>query len=128
MVGVWVARYLGPEKFGIMSHVIAFTTLFAPFGKLGFDGIISRDIAIGKDDINTLMSTSIAFKLFGSIFIVVAVPFYMLMSKDESLYFYLGLVKSGLDPFEPQYYKNEKNLGMGGGILSKHLVMLKESI
>lgn len=94
LVGVWVVRYLGPEKFGMLSYVLAFTSLFAPLGKLGFDGIVSRDIAIGEDNTNTLVSTAIAVKFFGSFFIVFGVPIYMLLSKDDPLYFYLGLIVS----------------------------------
>ena len=67
-VGIWVARYLGPEKYGLLSYVGAFIGFFAPIGKLGFDGIISREIAKNEWDTNEL--TALFFKLLGSLFII----------------------------------------------------------
>ena len=44
LVGIWVARYLGPEQFGIFSYAIAFASLFSNIAKLGLDGIVVRDL------------------------------------------------------------------------------------
>jgi len=44
IVGVWVARYLGPVQFGIFNYAQAFVSLFAVFATLGLDGIVVRDI------------------------------------------------------------------------------------
>ena len=44
LVGVWVARYLGPEQFGVFSYSVAFVALFTTIGKLGLDGIVVRDL------------------------------------------------------------------------------------
>jgi O-antigen/teichoic acid export membrane protein len=93
-VGIWVARYLGPEKFGMFSYVIAFTSLFAPLGKLGFDGIVSRDIARNDTDIDELLSSSALFKFVGSLVLLIIVSLYMYFFKDDLIYFYLGLILS----------------------------------
>ena len=34
-VGVWVARYLGPAQFGLISYAIAFVSLFASVATMG---------------------------------------------------------------------------------------------
>ncbi len=39
-VGVWVARYLGPERFGLLSYAQSFAGLFSAFATLGLDGIV----------------------------------------------------------------------------------------
>ena len=44
IVGVWVARYLGPEQFGLFNFAIAFTALFGAVAALGLQGIVVRDI------------------------------------------------------------------------------------
>ena len=44
LVGVWVARYLGPELFGLWSYVSAFVGLFAVVAALGLQNIVVRDI------------------------------------------------------------------------------------
>jgi len=93
-VGIWVARYLGPEQFGLLSYVLAFVGLFAPLGKLGFDGIVSRDIAKNESDIDELISTTILFKFLGSFVIVALTSAYMYLTKEQDIYFYLSIVLS----------------------------------
>jgi len=44
IVGVWVARYLGPEQFGLLSFATAFVGLFGAIAGLGLQGIVVRDI------------------------------------------------------------------------------------
>ena len=47
-VGIWVARYLGPEQFGLLSYAGAFVGLFTAFATLGLDGIVVRELV--KDE------------------------------------------------------------------------------
>ena len=44
LVGVWVARYLGPEQFGAFSYVLAFTSIVVSLAKLGLDNILIREL------------------------------------------------------------------------------------
>jgi PST family polysaccharide transporter len=44
IVGVWVARYLGPEQFGLFNYSVAFVGLFGVVAGLGLQGIVVRDI------------------------------------------------------------------------------------
>ncbi len=44
LVGVWIARYLGPEQFGLLNFATAFIGLFGAIAGLGLQGIIVRDI------------------------------------------------------------------------------------
>jgi O-antigen/teichoic acid export membrane protein len=44
IVGVWIARYLGPEQFGLLSFATAFVGLFGAIAGLGLQGIVVRDI------------------------------------------------------------------------------------
>jgi len=43
-VGVWVARYLGPDDFGLLSFAVAFVSLFGALSTLGLPGLVVRDI------------------------------------------------------------------------------------
>nr|WP_022854515.1 oligosaccharide flippase family protein [Thermodesulfatator atlanticus] len=43
-VGVWVARYLGPERYGLLSYAQAFAGLFTAIASLGLDGILVREL------------------------------------------------------------------------------------
>jgi len=44
IVGVWIARYLGPEQFGLLSFATAFVGLFSAIAGLGLKSIVVRDI------------------------------------------------------------------------------------
>lgn len=53
-VGIWLARYLGPEQYGLLSYALAFVALFGAFAAMGLDDIIVRDIVrepAGRDRI-----------------------------------------------------------------------------
>lgn len=39
-VGIWIARYLGLEQFGLISYELAFSSIFGGVAKFGLDGII----------------------------------------------------------------------------------------
>lgn len=43
-IGAWVARYLGPERYGELAYSIAMVALFQGVANLGADGIIIRDL------------------------------------------------------------------------------------
>ena len=47
-VGIWVARYLGPEQFGLFSYAQSFVGLFTAMATLGLDGIVVRELV--KDE------------------------------------------------------------------------------
>jgi len=43
-VGIWVARYLGPEQFGILNYALAYVGLFAILPTAGISSIVVRDL------------------------------------------------------------------------------------
>ena len=75
-IGVYLARYLGPGKFGLLIFSNSFCTFFLIFSNLGLDGIVIRNLVYDQLRINNLLGTSFILKLFGSftslIFIVIA--------------------------------------------------------
>ena len=44
-VGILVARYLGPENFGLMNYVISYVTLFSILANFGLDNIEIRELS-----------------------------------------------------------------------------------
>jgi polysaccharide transporter, PST family len=66
VVGVWVARYLGPVQFGLWNYAIAFVVLLSPLGTLGLESIVVRDLIGTPDRQNTLLGTAFCLKLLGS--------------------------------------------------------------
>ncbi len=78
-VGVWVARYLGPEKFGLLSYAQSFVALFSAFATLGLDGIVVRELVKNPEREGELLGTSFGLKLIGAlgvfIMLAIAIPF-----------------------------------------------------
>jgi O-antigen/teichoic acid export membrane protein len=66
-VGIWVARYLGPEQFGALSYIISFVSLFAAFSSLGLDVILVRELVKEESRLNALLGTTFYLKVAGAI-------------------------------------------------------------
>lgn len=64
-IGAWLARYLGPEKYGLISYIVAFVGLFSFLGSLGIDGILNRELVSHPDKRDDLLGTSFYLKLIG---------------------------------------------------------------
>lgn len=64
-VGIWVARYLGPEQFGLFSYTQSFVGLFAAIATLGLDGIVIRELVKDPTRRDELIGTAFWLKLIG---------------------------------------------------------------
>jgi polysaccharide transporter, PST family len=62
---VWVARYLGPEQYGLLSYVFAFVALFSAVATLGLDGIVVRNIVRDPSCAEGILGTAFVLKLAG---------------------------------------------------------------
>ncbi len=96
LVGIWVARYLGPEQFGIFSYAIAFTSLFNSIAKLGLDGIIVRDLVKEAEKRDIYLGTAFWLKLLGALLMLGIVAIAMqLTSSDPLTNLYILIIASG---------------------------------
>ena len=57
-VGIYVARYLGPEKFGTLNYAIAVVTIFMATSRMGMEAILVRDLSTYPSQRNAYMSTA----------------------------------------------------------------------
>jgi O-antigen/teichoic acid export membrane protein len=78
-VGVYVARYLGPERFGLLSYAGSFVGLFTALATLGLDGIMVRELVKTPERRDELLGTAFWLKAGGAILmwigISVVIPF-----------------------------------------------------
>ena len=63
LVGVLVARYLGPENFGLMNYVISYVTLFSIFAAFGLDNIEIRELSRRNVDKDTILGTAFTLRV-----------------------------------------------------------------
>jgi len=66
-IGTWIARYLGPENYGILSYSIAFVGLFGFISSLGVDGILNRELIKFPEKRDELLGTTFRLKLIGGL-------------------------------------------------------------
>ena len=58
LVGIYVARYLGPERFGIFSYISSVVAIFAAVARLGLDGIMTREFVQRPQNYTTDLGTA----------------------------------------------------------------------
>ena len=69
LVGAFVARFLGPEQFGIYSVVIAINAVALTLTKLGLDNIVARDLAHKNFSYNSIISSTIFLRIISGAFV-----------------------------------------------------------
>ncbi len=84
-VGISVARYLGPEQFGLFSYAQSFVGLFTAIAGLGLDGIIVRELVKDPSKQAVLLGTAFRLKLIGALLVLIALAAAVKLSHQDSL-------------------------------------------
>jgi len=97
LVGIWVARYLGPDQFGVFSYAIAYAALFGSVAKLGLDSIVVRDLVQEPALRKTYMGTAFWLKIVGALFMLSLVVLASLFtSNSTTTNLYIFIIASGI--------------------------------
>lgn len=67
LVGVWVARYLGPEGYGWLSYAIAFVGVVSSFTSLGINAVVVRELARAPSEAKTWLGTAFFLRSAGAV-------------------------------------------------------------
>ncbi len=73
LVGVLVARYLGPDQYGLMNYVISYVFLFQTFAVFGLDNIEVREEARHPEQFRTILGTAFCLRVFFALIAMAAV-------------------------------------------------------
>lgn len=65
VTAVLLARYLGPEQFGILAYAISMTAIFASAGHMGLAGLVVREVVKKPDLVPETLGTTFMLKLAG---------------------------------------------------------------
>jgi len=66
-VGAWVARHLGPSRFGELSYAVTLIALCQGLTNLGADGIIVRDLARNPQNAAVILGTAFRMRLIAGV-------------------------------------------------------------
>ena len=67
VVGMLVARYLGPSKFGLLNYGIAIYGLFNVISNLGLDSLVVRDITLDESGEHLILGSGFWLKAAASV-------------------------------------------------------------
>lgn len=118
-VGIWVARYLGPENFGQLNYYLSIIGLFAVVASLGLDSIIVGEFIKSENPI-TIIQTALFLKFVGfGIFLILIFVFAEIFNINGNSFFLLFILSSsvffqGFNVFE-MYFQSK--------VLGKYIVI-----
>jgi len=97
ITGIYVARYLGPNRFGILNYAISLVGLFSAIAGLGLDKIIVKDLVNLPKARESILGTGFVLKCIGAflsfLFLAVAVKF---TSTDTHTKLMIFIIAGGL--------------------------------
>lgn len=73
LVSILVARYLGPEKYGILRYAVSVIAFMSTFIYLGLGGLVVRGIVRKPEDKNDILGTTFSLKFVGAFLAFLAV-------------------------------------------------------
>ena len=56
-VGIYIARYLGPERYGLLSYALSFVFLFSSLAYFGLNDILVRELVLHPEQRKELLGT-----------------------------------------------------------------------
>ena len=83
-VGIYVARFLGPEKFGLLSYAISFSSFFSALTTLGLEGILVKELVHTPQKQGILVATAFYLKTCGALLSLVFIVFSLLIVPHDS--------------------------------------------
>ena len=83
LVGVWIARYLGPAQFGQLNYAIAFVSLFGAIAGLGLNGIVVRDIVRLPKSAGATLGTAFVLQILAGLLAMLLVITSIIILKPD---------------------------------------------
>lgn len=82
IVGILVARYLGPEQYGLMNYIISIVTLFGVFSTFGTTEIVIRELSQKELPVETILGTSFLLRFGLAVITVLTIAVYLFFSGE----------------------------------------------
>ena len=101
IVGVFSARYLGPENYGTINYVASFLTFFTSLCGLGLNGVIINEFVNHKDEEGKILGTAIFMRFAVSLLSVFSflLLIYVLDGRKDAVIFIVAILQAVQLPF-----------------------------
>lgn len=125
-IGVWVARFLGPEQYGVLNYALSYVAIFSAFIKLPLDQIAIRELIEKPLRRKKILGTIFWLKFFSGLFGFIAIAAIIYLSSSHLneaniaiLILALSMLFNWADIFEiyfnakslPKYFVIAKGIG-----------------
>jgi len=91
---VWLARYLGPQQFGLFNYVLAFVAICNALATFGLDDIVVRELVHSPSERDEILGTAFVLKLLGGTisFITAIMVIRWLRPDDDNMLLMVGIL------------------------------------
>jgi O-antigen/teichoic acid export membrane protein len=118
-ISIYIARYLGPSNYGLLSYVTSFVGLFGFLASFGIDNIVSREIIKDHNRKDELIGTAFYLKIIGGLLAIITIFLVSIFTTRDI--FTLGLIWIFSLTFIPQAF-NIIEIYFQSQVLSKKVV------
>lgn len=94
LIGIMVARYLGPDQYGLMNYVISYVMLFSVFASFGLDGIEIRELSKSGSDRDAILGTAFSLRLAFALIAILLILLTLLWFESDGYIFAMVMVYS----------------------------------
>lgn len=84
LVGILVARYLGPEQYGLMNYVISYVTIFTVIAGFGLSNIEVRELSSSPEKRDDIIGTCFSIRLFFAAFSFLLIAIILFVTKTDT--------------------------------------------
>ncbi|MFQ5643313.1 MAG: flippase, partial [Thiogranum sp.] len=96
-VGIYVARYLGPERFGVYSYALAIVSVFMAVSKIGMESVLVRELVRHPDRRQEYMGTAFGLMVGASLVSILVIGSLVSMIEDDhATKVYVLIMSAGL--------------------------------
>lgn len=93
LLSILLARYLGPENFGVLNYLIAFIFLFNAVSSLGMNPVLTNLILKQKKKFNkNLLTSAYHLRIFASIICYIVLILIILIFNEKEIYLNYSLI------------------------------------
>ena len=126
VVGMLVARYLGPSQFGLFNYAIAFVSIFGVIAALGLDNIVVRELVNHPEREKSILGTTLVLKAAGSILawlLTVSLSYAFVLPNSSQVY-WLVCIKASTHYFNPT---DADNFWFQSQVMSKYTAFVRST-
>lgn len=94
LVGILVAKYLGPENYGLMSYVVSFVSLFQILATFGLDNVEIREESKNTEKKDIIIGSAFTIRLILSFLTIIIICITAFINEADSFTIFLILLYS----------------------------------